>query len=142
MTALYPVGYINNINIVNPYNIVKPTPTIINIISPQAKGYLPIINNSPRLQNINQNNISPFVFEEEKTSINSPMKNLFNINTLQIARNTNPYQITTSNFNYNNKRVPHFYAKQGEIQRSNTVNYNPYQKLIKIIIIILLIIFK
>ena len=125
MTALYPVGYINNINIVNPYNIVKPTPTIINIISPQAKGYLTIINNSPRLQNINQNNISPFVFEEEKTSINSPMKNLFNINTLQIARNTNPYQITTSNFNYNNKRVPHFYAKQGEIQRSNTVNYNP-----------------
>ena len=142
MASLYSGGYYNNINIVNPYNLVNSN-TNVNNYSSMVKMYSPIVNNPPKVQYINQNNSPPFLYEEEKTSINQPLKNLYNNNTFQINRIVNQYQVPIANINYNSKKIPRFYSKPGEniiftnnnylgnnnqpknIQRSNTVNYNP-----------------
>ena len=142
MASLYSGGYYNNINIVNPYNLVNSN-TNVNNYSSMVKMYSPIVNNPPKVQYINQNNSPPFLYEEEKTSINQPLKNLYNNNTFQINRIVNQYQVPIANINYNSKKIPRFYSKPGEniiftnnnylgnnnqpknIQRSNTANYNP-----------------
>ena len=145
MASLYSGGYYNNINIVNPYNLVNSNTKVINNYSSMVKMYSPMVNNSPKVQYINQNNAPPFLFEEEKSSINQPLKNLYNNNPFQINRIASQYQVPIANINYNGKRISRFYSKPGEniiftnnnyldnnnqpknIQRSNTVNYNPRQ---------------
>ena len=141
METLYPRQFFNTINTANPYNVVKPNVNYIKIISPQTKQLSALAYNSPtpKPHLINNQNISPFVFEEEKTSINSPMKGLINVNSMQ--RNPIPRQnIYTAyqNVNITRERNPRVYPKTKptipyinnymnanhqtmNIQRSNTV---------------------
>ena len=94
MATLYSGGYYNNINVVNPYNLVNSNTSVINNYSPMIKIYSPIVlNNPPKVQYINQNNTPPFLFEEEKSSKNQPLKSLYNNNNIQINLIANQYQI-------------------------------------------------
>ena len=141
MASLYPRQFFNNLNIINRYNVINPNVNYVKIISPQTKQLSTLAYNSPnsRPHLINNQNISPFVFEEEKTSINSPKRSLLNINSLQ--RSPIPRQnIYTANQNVNipRERNPRLYTKMKpsipyinnymninlptmNIQRSNTV---------------------
>ena len=142
MATLYPRQIFNNINITNPYNIVNPNVNYIKIISPQAKQPSHLTFSKPQL--INNQITSPFVFEEEKTSINPPMKSLVNVNVFQrnVIPRQNLYNVS-QNIIFPNERNQRLYPKfkpaipynnnylnvnrqNMNIQRSNTVTIPRY----------------
>ena len=134
MANYYQRIYFNNINPPNIYRIINPTQNIF-YNSPQVKEFSTIAYNIPKNKFINNTVSSPFLVEDEKISINSPMINTYNINAFQANPIIN--RASTKNYNFNEGRKPRFFLNQtlapannylnynnGEV-RSNTVNYIP-----------------
>ena len=150
MTTIYSNEAYNNIT-GNPYNLVNTNSPRYNLSPPQVSptNYSNLTYNAPKNLIRNQQNISPFILEDNNipqkvNQINPQIANIYNINTLNVNNlprynypyyNQNQALYQTSSVNNNNifsnkvyfnnvlneERLPRFYPRQ-----QNAYNYNIY----------------
>ena len=122
MENYYNIENYNSIDYPNTERILKTAQKFYKYNSPQIKKFSTITFNSPKIEFINGTIPSPFLVEDEKVSINTPMTNAYNMNRFQTAQNINQKKKTDNNFSEERKQI--FFRKEIENGNNDYLNYN------------------
>ena len=122
MENYYNIENYNSIDYPNTERILKTTQKFFKYNSPQIKKFSTITINSPKIGFINGTIPSPFLVEDEKVSINTPMTNTYNMNIFKTAQKL--YKTNKTNNNFSEERNIRFFRKEIQDGNNDYLNYN------------------